>query len=104
MTQAAFFDADADAGIGFISIPASASASMSASASYCEPGLTEDELENYGTILAKFDGHFAKKRNVYERVLFNQRIQAEGATTRIDDFITALYGYGALETKQFGTG
>ena len=53
-------------------------------------GLTEEEKKTYDTVVAKFQGHFVKKRNViFERAKFNQRKQEEGES--VDNFVTALY-------------
>ena len=52
-------------------------------------GLTEEEKKTYDTVVAKFQGHFVKKRNViFERAKFNQRKQEEGES--VDNFVTAL--------------
>ena len=53
-------------------------------------GLTEEEKKTYDTVVAKFQGHFVKKRNViFERAKFNQCKQEEGES--VDNFVTALY-------------
>ena len=52
--------------------------------------LTEEQQKNYDTVVAKFEGHFVKKRNIiFERAKFNQRKQEESES--VDDFVTALY-------------
>ena len=53
-------------------------------------GLTKEEKKTYDTVVAKFQGHFVKKRNlIFERVKFNQHKQEEGKS--VDDFVTVLY-------------
>ena len=52
--------------------------------------LFEEQQKEYDTVVAKFERHFVKKRNViFERAKFNQRKQEEGES--VDDFVTALY-------------
>ena len=54
-------------------------------------GLAVEDAKNYSTVLAKFEAHFVKRRNViFERAKFNMRRQEEGES--VDAFITALYG------------
>ena len=54
-------------------------------------GLSVEDAKNYSTVLAKFEAHFVKRRNViFERAKFNMRRQEEGES--VDAFITALYG------------
>ena len=54
-------------------------------------GLTEADSKKYDAVLAKFETHFVKRRNViFERAKFNMRRQEEGEP--VDAFITALYG------------
>ena len=72
-------------------------------------GLTEADSKKYDTVLAKFEAHFVKRRNVIfsERAKFNMRRQDEGEP--VDAFITALYGlaehcgYGTCTTRRSGT-
>ena len=53
-------------------------------------GLSEPDSKKYDVVLAKFEAHFIKRRNViFERAKFNMRKQ-EGEP--VDAFITALYG------------
>ena len=66
--------------------------------------LTEEEKKTYDTVVAKFQSHFVKKRNImFERAKFNQRKQQEGES--IDNFVTALYclskhcQYGGLQDE-----
>ncbi len=52
-------------------------------------GLTNDEMDNYETILSKLEGHFLPQRNILvERAIFNKAVQGENET--IDQFITRL--------------
>ena len=54
-------------------------------------GLSVEDAKNYSTVLAKFEAHFVKRRNViFERAKFSMRRQEEGES--VDAFITALYG------------
>ena len=66
--------------------------------------LFEEDKKKYDIVLAKFQGHFVKRRNViYERMKFNQRIQQVGES--VESFITDLYAlsdtcnYGELTNK-----
>ena len=66
--------------------------------------LSEEERTQYSTVIAKFEAHFVKRRNViYKRARFNNRRQEEGES--VDSFITELYslaehcGYGELHDK-----
>ena len=53
-------------------------------------GLTENS-KKYDVVLAKFESHFIKRRNViFERAKFNMRRQEEGES--VYAFITSLYG------------
>ena len=53
--------------------------------------LSEEELKEYDTVVARFQRHFVSRRNIiFERAKFNSRIQGEGESA--DTFITALYG------------
>ena len=53
-------------------------------------GLSEEDKKKFDTVVAMFEGHFVKKRNViFERAKFNQRKQEEGESA--DEFITDLY-------------
>src|SRR3989442_1138333 len=50
----------------------------------------DDDKKKLDKVTEKFDRYFCSRRNViYERALFNSRIQEEGEP--VDDFITALY-------------
>jgi len=67
-------------------------------------GLSEDDKKNYETVVAKFESHFVKKRNIiFERARFNQRKQEDGES--VDEFITDLYclsehcNYGRLREE-----
>ena len=52
--------------------------------------LTEEQQKEYDTVVAKFEHHFVKKRNViFEWAKFNQCKQEEGES--VDDLVTALY-------------
>ena len=54
-------------------------------------GLSEPDSKKYDVVLAKFEAHFIKRRNViFERAKFNMHKQEEGEP--VDAFITALYG------------
>ena len=54
-------------------------------------GLSVRDTKYYSTVLAKFEAHFIRRRNViFERAKFNMRRQEEGES--VDAFITALYG------------
>ena len=67
-------------------------------------GLSEEDSKKYDTVVAKFESHFVKRRNViFERAKFNMRKQKEGEA--VDTFVTALYTlaeyceYGALHDQ-----
>ena len=52
--------------------------------------LSDEDSKKFGTVKAKFEAHFIKKRNVvFERAKFNTREQEEGEA--VDSFITSLY-------------
>ena len=52
--------------------------------------LSEEEQDNYDAIKGGFQRFFIRKKNViYERAVFNRRIQEKGES--VDDFITALH-------------
>ena len=66
--------------------------------------LSEEDKKKYEIVVAKFESHFVKKRNViFERPKLNQRKQEEGES--VDDFITDLYclsehcNYGGLREE-----
>ena len=51
--------------------------------------LSDVDSKKFGTVKAKFEAHFIKKRNVvFERAKFNTRKQEEGEA--VDSFITSL--------------
>ena len=53
-------------------------------------GLTKEEKKTYDTVVAKFQSHFVKKRNIiFEHTKFNQRKQEEGES--VDDSVTTSY-------------
>ena len=52
-------------------------------------GLSKEDKKKYGTVKGKFDSHFVKRRNIFERAKFNMRIQGENEP--VDAFITELY-------------
>jgi len=67
-------------------------------------GLSDEDKKKFDTVVAKFEGHFVKKRNViFERTKFNQRKQEEGESA--DEFVTDLYclseycNYGELRDE-----
>ncbi|KAL1445282.1 hypothetical protein MTO96_029260 [Rhipicephalus appendiculatus] len=52
--------------------------------------LTTANAKKYAKVIEAFDSHFVVKKNIiYERALFNRRIQDEGEA--MTDFITALH-------------
>ena len=66
--------------------------------------LSNAESENYNVVKTKFDTYFAVRKNViYERAVFNKRIQLPGKT--VDEFILSLHclaepgNYGALKDE-----
>ena len=66
--------------------------------------LSEDDKKKYEPVVAQFEAHFVKRRNIiFERARFNMRKQEEGEP--VDAFITSLYalaehcGYGNLHNE-----
>ena len=64
-------------------------------------GLSEEEIEVYQTVKAKFEEHFVVRRNtIFEREKFNRRCQEEGEN--VDSYITSRFclaehcEYGAI--------
>ena len=52
--------------------------------------LTADQLNDFDTVVEKFDSHFVPKRNlIHERALFNMRSQKEGEN--IESYVRSLY-------------
>jgi len=66
--------------------------------------LSEEDKKKYEPVVAQFEAHFVKRRNIiFERARFNMRKQEEGEP--VDAFITSLYalaehcGYGSLHDE-----
>jgi len=52
--------------------------------------LTNEEVENYNVVVARFNAYFNVRTNViYERAVFNRLNQNDSDS--VDDFITRLY-------------